>query len=194
MNKNILTHLKMIPIIIYPYLYMLGILFIFIFAVIEGSITNDYEYSALSVFLIIPLALFITLICLVIAIINSIKAGKNCYGIYYPTRMNLIIKLVQIPAYTINFILGLIGLFMSIWGIGVLALVLIVDFLSIVLSGINNIGCCINLYKNKIISKKLTILFIILSFIYVIDVFVALGLFLYLRKNNIKEIINKVNI
>ncbi len=128
MNKNILTHLKMIPIIIYPYLYMLGILFIFIFAVIEGSITNDYEYSALSVFLIIPLALFITLICLVIAIINSIKAGKNCYGIYYPTRMNLIIKIAQIPAYTINFILGLIGFFMSIWGIGIIGLVIVVDF------------------------------------------------------------------
>ncbi len=194
MNKNILTHLKMIPIIIYPYLYMLGILFIFIFAVIEGSITNDYEYSALSVFLIIPLALFITLICLVIAIINSIKAGKNCYGIYYPTRMNLIIKLVQIPAYTINFILGLIGLFMSIWGIGVLALVLIVDFLSIVLSGVNNIGTCVNLLKNKIITKGWAVIFSIFSFVYVVDVFIAVGIFLYLRKDNIKALMNKVNI
>ena len=194
MNKNILKHLKMIPIIIYPYLYMIGILFIFIFAVIEGSITNNYDYSALFVFLIIPLALLITIICLFIVIINSIKSAKGSYGIYYPTRMNLIIKIAQIPAYTINFILGLIGFFMSIWGIGIIGLVIVVDFFSIGLSGINNIGCCINLYKNKIISKKLTMLFIILSFIYVIDVFLALGLFLYLRKNNIKEIINKVNI
>lgn len=194
MKSNLLKHLKMIPIIIYPYLYMLGILFIFIFGVIEGSITNDYEYSALSVFLLIPLSLIITIICLIIAIVNSIKAGKNSYGIYYPTRMNLIIKLVQIPAYTINFVLGLIGLFMSVWGIGVLAIVIIVDFLSIVLSGVNNIGTCVNLSKNNTISSSWAVIFSIFSFIYVVDVFIAVGLFLYLRKDNIKALINKANI
>ena len=57
--------------------------------------------------------------------------------------MNLIIKIAQIPAYTINFILGLIGLFMSIRGIGIIGLVIVVDFFSIGLSGINNIGCWI---------------------------------------------------
>ena len=42
-------------------------------------------------------------------------------------RMNLIIKGIQIPAYIMHFILGFIGLAMSVWGIGFLLWAVLID-------------------------------------------------------------------
>ncbi|MGM9969430.1 MAG: hypothetical protein ACI35S_03435 [Anaeroplasma sp.] len=193
MKKNIWKHLKMLPVIIYPYLYMVAFLIILIVGIIEDNITHDSEYTMLAMVLTILLALVVTVVCFIISVINSIRSSLNSYGVYYPTRMNLIIKCIQIPAYIINFIVGMIGILMSLWGIGFIALAVVVDFLTITITGTNNIGTCINACKNNYLTKGKAWLFVFLSYIYVIDVIVAIYLFFKVRKNKINEIINNNN-
>ena len=63
---------------------------------------------------------------------------------------------------------------MSIWGLGLIFYAVIVDFLTIVLSGIASIGCTYSLKKNGIIIKKMAIICGIGSFIYVFDIIVSI--------------------
>ncbi|MGM9971644.1 MAG: hypothetical protein ACI35W_04485 [Anaeroplasmataceae bacterium] len=183
--KKIWKYLKMLPIIVYPYLYMLAILVVFVVAIIEDSTTQSYDYTMLAMVMSILLALVITVLCLILSIFNSIRSGINAYGISAPVKLNLMIKCIQIPAYIINFVIGLIGLLMSIWGIGIIGLMIIIDLCTILLTGTNNIGTCVNLYRNKILTKKEELLFLLLSYIYVLDVIVAFYLIFKVKKNKL---------
>ncbi len=187
--KGVWKHLKMLPVIVYPYLYMVAACIVFIVALVEDNTTQSYEYTMLSIVIAVFSAVFVTLFCLLLAIFNSIRSGKNAYGTYYPTRMNLMIKCIQIPAYVINFVIGMLGIVMSLWGIGFIALAVIVDFLTISISGTNNVGTCVNLYKTNVLTKGKAVLFSVLSYVYVVDVFVAIYLFIQARKNRIRDFI-----
>lgn len=191
--KKIWKYLKMLPIIVYPYLYMLAILVVFVVAIIEDSTTQSYDYTMLAMVMSILLALVITVLCLILSIFNSIRSGINVYGISAPVKLNLMIKCIQIPAYIINFVIGLIGLLMSIWGIGIIGLMIIIDLCTILLTGTNNIGTCVNLYRNKILTKKEELLFLLLSYIYVLDVIVAFYLIFKVKKNKLMNSENMQN-
>lgn len=180
--KKLWKYLKMLPVIVYPYLYMVAILVVFIVGVIEDNSTQSYDYTMLAMVISIIMSFVITGLCFIISTFNSIRSGNNAYGLLFPVKINFLIKLIQIPAYIINFIFGIIGILMSIWGIGIVALMLVVDLLTILISGINNIGACINLYKNKVLSKEECIIFALLSFIYIVDVGVAIYLFILLKR------------
>ena len=88
--------------------------------------------------------------------------------------MNILTKCLQIPSYIANFIVALVGILMSIWGLGLIFYAVIVDFLTIVLNGIASIGCTYSLKKNGIITKKMAIICGIGSFIYVFDIIVSI--------------------
>ena len=48
----------------------------------------------------------------------------------------MLTKCIQIPEYIINFLLGCLGVLMIIWGIGVLLFVVLVDYITIFITGI----------------------------------------------------------
>ena len=57
-------------------------------------------------------------------------------------------------SYIANFIVALVGVLMSIWGLGLIFYAVIVDFLTIVLSGIASIGCTYSLKKMALSLKR----------------------------------------
>ena len=88
--------------------------------------------------------------------------------------MNLIIKGIQIPAYIMHFILGFLGLAMSVWGIGIVLWAILIDLLTILLTGISSIGCSIRMRKEGILSTAAAILMGIGCFVYCADVVIAI--------------------
>ena len=136
--------------------------------VVIGNIL-EIGLIVLSAFLIIY-----TLLCLVFAIVIAVFSTNNKIRYFEACNMNILTKCLQIPSYIANFIVALVGVLMSIWGLGLIFYAVIVDFLTIVLSGIASIGCTYSLKKNGIITKKMAIICGIGSFIYVFDIIVSI--------------------
>ena len=145
--NEFLKYLKMIPVIIYPYIYVLILAVFFLFV---GVLPEDTTDISLLVLLII--AVIYNLYSFVIVIVNAVQTARGKLTAGQAARMNLIIKGIQIPAYIMHFILGFIGLAMSVWGIGFLLWAVLIDLLTILLTGISSIGCSIRMRKERLVS------------------------------------------
>ena len=102
--NEFLKYLKMIPVIIYPYIYVLILAVFFLFV---GVLPEDTTDISLLVLLII--AVIYNLYSFVIVIVNAVQTARGKLTAGQAARMNLIIKGIQIPAYIMHFILGSIG-------------------------------------------------------------------------------------
>ena len=142
---------------------------------------SDYNDAASLGLLIV--AVIYNLYSLVIVVVNAVQCAKGKMTARQSARMNLIIKGIQIPAYIMHFILGFIGLAMSVWGIGIILWAILIDLLTILLTGISSIGCSIRMRKEGILSTAAAILMGIGCFIYCVDVVIAIVYVVKARKN-----------
>ena len=177
--NEFLKYLKMIPVIIYPYIYVLILAVFFLFV---GVLPEDTTDISLLVLLII--AVIYNLYSFVIVIVNAVQTAKGKLTAGQAARMNLIIKGIQIPAYIMHFILGFIGLAMSVWGIGFLLWAVLIDLLTILLTGISSIGCSIRMRKERLVSLPGAIFMGIGCFIYCADVVIAIVYVVKARKKS----------
>lgn len=118
----------MIPLIIYPYAYLIFILcWVLCFGLnVDSALGINIQvlpYTFLGV------SVLYNIYVIFIAIYNSIKTARNDEPVYEAAKMNLIVKGCQIPAYIFNFVLGLMGLVASVWGAGIIMVVVVVDFI-----------------------------------------------------------------
>lgn len=169
-------YIKLLPLIIYPYAYLIWLILQFV--------TSDTVKKLIGIEgdIILFKAIFIIFNVYVLfsVIYNIIVTVKGKYTAYEAAKMNLTIKAWQIPAYIFHFLMGAVGLLMSVWGIGFLMVAVIVDVVTIALTGLNAIGCAVKLKKDGIIPLRTAFLYGIGSFIFCIDIFVALG---YVRRS-----------
>lgn len=178
--KKIKKYLLTIPNIIYPYVFSITSIVLLIYFLVLLNFPNDDNDvvigNILEIGLIVLSAFLIiyTLLCLVFAIVIAVFSTNNKITYFEACNMNILTKCLQIPSYIANFIVALVGVLMSIWGLGLIFYAVIVDFLTIVLSGIASIGCTYSLKKNGIITKKMAIICGIGSFIYVFDIIVSI--------------------
>lgn len=141
--KEFLKYLKMISVILYPYIYV----FILAgFLMFMSSLPEDYNDAAMLGLLIV--AVIYNLYSLVIVIVNAVQGARGNVTARQAARMNLIIKGIQIPAYIMHFIPGFIGLALSVWGIGFILWAILIDLLT----GISSIDCCIRMRKGGLLS------------------------------------------
>ncbi len=141
--KEFLKYLKMISVILYPYIYV----FILAgFLMFMSSLPEDYNDAAMLGLLIV--AVIYNLYSLVIVIVNAVQGARGKVTARQAARMNLIIKGIQIPAYIMHFIPGFIGLALSVWGIGFILWAILIDLLT----GISSIDCCIRMRKGGLLS------------------------------------------
>ncbi len=127
--------------------------------------------------------------CVVIIVIyNIIRTAGNKYTAYEVAKMNLTIKAWQIPAYVLHFLMFICGLLMGIWGIAVWMVALIVDVLTIGLSGANAIGCAIRMKRAGVINSVCAVLMAICSFIFCVDIIIAVVYVILGKKHNMKMV------
>ena len=175
--KEFLKYLKMIPVIIYPYIY---VVILAVFLVFMRALPSDYNDLALLGLMIV--AVIYNLYSFIVVIVNAVQCAKGKLTARQSARMNLIIKGVQIPAYIMHFVLGFVGLAMSVWGIGIVLWAILIDLLTILLTGISSIGCSIRMRKEGLLSTAAAILMGIGSFIYCADLVIAIVYVVKARK------------
>lgn len=119
------------------------------------------------------LALVLSVIALIQVIIKGICVLKDdTYTAQDLLKSNRNLKLMQIPAYICNFILAVMALVTVLFSI-ITGMIVFLDVLSIMLSGIWGMFCMLKLKKEQGISAGKTILFSLLQFIFCIDVISA---------------------
>lgn len=175
--KEFTKYLKMIPVIIYPYIY---VVILAVFLMFMNVLPSDDSDAAMLGLLIV--AVIYNLYSFVIVIVNAVQCARGKMTAKQSARMNLIIKGIQIPAYIMHFILGFIGLALSVWGIGFILWAILIDLLTILLTGISSIGCSIRMRKEGFLSTAAAILMGIGCFIYCVDVVIAIVYVVKARK------------
>ncbi len=173
-GNNMKKYIRLLPLIIYPYAYILQFI---LEDIIETILKKNWGLS-FSIDITISAAVFTTL-TLIIAISSTVLAVKGKYTSLETAKMNLAVKAWHIPAYLLHFAMFCMGFIAGIWGVAFVMIAIIVDVLTIALSGINAISCAAKLKKDGIISKGMAIFLGICSFIFCIDLIVAI---VYVRK------------
>lgn len=172
------------PVIIFPYIFIITFIILIVSVVAIGSdpdsTFNLYDSGVAAILII--LGVLCNLLALIFSILGARRAAKGSINVKDSAYANMMVKVLQIPAFVILFLLGLLSLALSVWGAGLLIVVIIVDSLTIFYSGINAVGACISAKNGKVISKSSSILFSILSFFYFVDI--AMAIFLYMKTKN----------
>ncbi len=176
-------YIKLIPLIVYPYAYFVYIVLLAMVGWLDetGSVPRNISFDILTI-----LSIIYNIYVLVISIYNTVMTARGKYSAYEASKMNLIVKACQVPAYIFHFIMGICGALLGIFGIGFLFLAIVVDVLTILLTGINSIGCSIQIKKEGILSTGVTILLAICSFIFCVDMVAAI-IYVVLSKKNQKK-------
>ena len=175
-------YIHLIPLIIYPYAYLIYFMVKFTVNDISTKMSDFMTNTLIITFIGFTL---LALMCATLSIVYTLK-GK--YSVCDATKMNLIVKSIHIPAYIFHFIMFIYGVLIGIWGIAFVMIALIVDLLTISLTGINAISCAIGLKKQGLISSKKAIIGVWASFVFCLDFIVAI---IYLKDCK-KLSINKV--
>ena len=104
---------------------------------------------------------------------KEIEIPNNDVDIKYLVKSNMMVKLIQIPAYIVIFIIGIICLF-TIFTFGLSLALVLLDFAALFMSGIYAVTCYKKLENKNIISRKEFIIYSLLSFVYCADVVVSI--------------------
>lgn len=154
-------YLPFLGIILFPYLIVFTLICIFI-----GSGSSSMETISYAFLLILPVLYVVALVCAVVVFIKGITNKKKSLEIL---RINMIIKLIHIPAYLIIFVLGLLST-ITIFTIGLAIVLLVLDLLTIAVSGLIGLGGVIGSLRENKISIKKAVIYGILQFMYCADV------------------------
>lgn len=171
-------------IMLYPYVYMLVLLGGYLFnTAAPEEIKSDYFFSET---LGVGTIIFFTIHPLIIGSLigDFLLARREKIPARQAAKVNMLIKLVQIPAYVFHFILGMIGTVASIWGIGFILFAVIIDIVTIVFSGTQCLAAIRGIYKQKGLLKWQAILFAFLSYIYCVDVAISIAMFVMISKRS----------
>lgn len=164
------SYKSLVMAVIFPYLLTLMVLLCCILPMTFDGF-NGVQFDIV-VFFMFTVACFI--VAIVLVIIKGVRVLKDDnYTAYDLLKTNRNIKLIHILAYVCNFIMGLILLF-TVMLMGLSVIIIAYDVLSITLTGVWGMFGILKLKKEQKISIKRTMFYIVLQFIFCIDVISAI--------------------
>lgn len=165
---------KYTPIILYPYIFLIGMLTLMgLLKVLDEETLNAMAGGlGISLILIALISLY-TFICAILCIVYVVQLLGKKHSALEVAKINRTIKCVQIPAYIINFVVGFIGA-TTVFGLGFALIAVIVDFIAICMTGLFGAVTALKLHKQGGISGGGAVVCGLGSFIYCIDVLIAL--------------------
>lgn len=162
-------YLQFVLIALFPYLIVFALICIFK-GYFMDTVFHNNVYSLLLVLLILY---FVALVCAVAVFIKGITKKKKSLEILH---FNMIIKLIHIPAYLLIFVFGLLCT-ITIFTIGITIVLMILDGMTIVLSGLIGLGGVIGSLREDKISIKKAVMHGILQFVYCADIISAIVIY-----------------
>ena len=178
-NEKKASFLLFLP-FLFPFIILFALICIFINTTfIEIVFQNNGLYLILSIIIIYIIALFSSIIFCIINVFKKINSQELLH-------INMIIKLIQIPAYILIFIFGLLCL-LTIFTIGISIVLMIFDGMAIFLTGVIGLaGIIRGLIENKI-TKKTAVIYAILQFIFCIDIIASIKIYKKIKVVNIEQ-------
>ena len=171
---------KMVPfifIILFPYYIVFLIGSLFNQYLMKYVFQNNFYIGLLS-FCIFGLIAFVNVIILCV---NNFACKLNAVE---ATRINMIIKIIQIPAYLFIFVIGCMCL-LTIFTVGISFVLLILDGVSIILSGLIGVFVVRRCYADGILTRTEMVIHSILQFVFCLDVVSAIIVFRKVKTTNI---------
>lgn len=165
------NRLRMLTVMLYPYAYLVCLAaYYFLCVRFEGS----DGLCAVGPRVLIVLAALFNLYAAFSVIANLVAAvrGKRAAGEL--AKANRMIKLAHIPAYVFHFALGILGLVASVWGIGLILWAIVIDFLTIILSGTVGLSASLCARREGLLTNGESVAYAVLSFVYCADVAAAI--------------------
>lgn len=168
---------KMLPfifIILFPYYIVFLIGSLFNQYLMQFIFQNNFYMGLLSLCIFGIIAFISVIILCVNNFANKMEAVEA-------TKIAMIIKIVQIPAYLFIFVIGFMCLF-TIFTVGISFVLLILDGASIILSGLIGIFAVRRCYADGILTRAEMIIHSILQFVFCLDVVSAIIVFRKVKK------------
>lgn len=133
---------------------------------------SEFEEPASLTVLFALTAAFVLCACIAAAVraIAAVRGGGNAREL---VRENMTVKLIHVPAYIFNFALGVVGLMLSVWGIGLILWAVLADIVAIALSGTIGLSAALRCRREGVMTAKAAIAYALLSFIFCADVAAA---------------------
>ncbi len=162
---------RTLAVMLYPYAYLVCLAaYYFLYARPEGF--DGLRAGGLRV--LIALAVLFNLYAAFSVIVNLVAAIREKRAAEELARLSRTIKLAHIPAYVFHFTLGILGLMASVWGIGLILWAVLIDFLTIILSGTVGLSASLCARKEGLLTDGESIVYAVLSFVYCADVAAAM--------------------
>ena len=168
----------------FPYLVLITFIFI-----VTGVFANTVFQNNIIIVLILLIVFYIiALACSVVFFMKNLLNKTNPKNIL---RINMIIKLLQIPAYILIFLFGLLNL-ITIFTAAITIVLMFLDGMAIFLTGL--IGLCgiIRGFLEGKLSKKTAVIHGLLQFIFCADVISCI--IVYKKVKNNEAILNNTHI
>lgn len=160
-NKN--SYLSLLLVILFPYLILLALICIFTQNIVMEKI---FQNNVLYLILVLIVFYIIAFISAIVVSIRNIILKQNPQTLL---KMNMIIKLIHVPAYVLIFFAGLLSV-LTIFTMGFSIAFFVLDCMTIFLTGIIGLfGLIRSLIENKL-PQKTVIFYSILQFVFCFDV------------------------
>ena len=151
--------------ILFPYLIIFAIICIF-----SGFLMESVFYSnAIVLLLFLLVVYFAALISTVVTIAANLHRRRSALEM---TRINMVIKLMHIPAYIVIFFMGLLS-FITIFTAPFALFFFIFDCMTIFLTGLIGVGGIIQCVREEKVTTKSAVFHGILQFLFCVDVISA---------------------
>lgn len=158
-----------VSIVLFPYAVAFVLYCIFSGFLMESIFQNN-------AYLCLLLLIIIWVIALICAVSICAVSLVRKWDFVELSRVNMLIKTIFIPAYLFIFVFGL-ACMLTIFTFGISIVLMVLDAMAIVLSGLIGVSAVKRSYDNKAISVKEMILYGILQFVFCVDVVVSIILF-----------------
>ena len=167
-------YLLSLPVLLFPYLVLAALVCLYTgFLMEEIFQSNGFLLIGAVLLCAVAAAGFAAVVC-------GCALAKRTSG-QEMARLNMVIKLCQIPAYLIIFALGLFCL-ISIWGILLTLILAAVDCFTIAMTGLIGSVSAFRSYRERKLAKGAAVRAAICQFIFCVDVFACVKLYLDSRK------------
>jgi len=173
-----------IPCVLFPYAILLFLYLLMIDqTIIETVFMNDALLPLGILILFLSVAFFLSVLTAIAALVNHWDAA-------YCAKMVFFVKLLQIPAYILIFILGVL-FFITIFTFAFSIAFVIFDVVLIIMTGLMGTSAAVRAYKEDMCTFGQMVLLSIAQYIFCVDVFASLYLYLKTRKaQQGKEVLN----
>ena len=153
---------------------------VFIVLYLGLGITFEYVMDISMGFYNIPIVVAF-LVALAVCILNMVLALKNKESVKKQVFLAMLVKLIHIPAYIFFFMIG-VGGAMLVQFLAVTILIFLFDCVTIALSGTLELTAVLRAKNEGVLKTGEALVCSVFSFVFCIDVIVAIGVYLCVRK------------